>query len=497
VRCRYSWPKATRQNPLQVAQAIQQYLPALPQVGRVSVSAPGFINIALDRSWLSAQADRIVAAGAGYADLDWGAGKTAQVEYVSANPTGPLSVGRGRGGVLGDTLANVLSAAGYKVTREYYFNNAGRQMQILSDSLRLRYHEALGLPVDFPADYYQGAYLRELADSLVAKHGDQFINDTWESFKSIAEAAMFASIQATLAKLNIHMDVFFNENTLYESAVWDVLADLKQGGFVYEQDGAQWLAATKLGGEEDRVLVRSNGEPTYRLPDIAYHLNKLHRGFDLIVDVLGADHKDEFPDVVRGVQALGYAGDNIHLLMNQFVSVKGEKMSTRAGRFTTLDELIAEVGADVVRYFLLYRDAKSHLEFDLELAKQQSDHNPVYYTQYAHARACSILRKASSAGITAAPAGFVLQHPAEQAVLLRLLELADVLAVVLTNLEPHHLTTYARDLATAFNAFYRDCQVLDMANLEMSQARLQLVRAAQIGLARILGLLGIAAPTEM
>jgi arginyl-tRNA synthetase len=491
--------KPAGRKPLDVAEVIQAHLPVASHVGKTTVTPPGFLNITLSSGWLAEQVDLILESVDAYADLDFGSGKKAQVEFVSANPTGPLSVGRGRGGVIGDTMANLLSASGYEVEREYYFNNAGAQMRNLGESLRLRYLEALGRQVEFPEDLYQGEYLAELGARLAGEKGDAMVLDSWETFKQIAEETMFDSIRSTLKTLNIQMDVFFNENSMYEdSSVWKTLDALRANGYIYEKDGAVWFETTKLGGPEDRVVVKSTGEPTYRLPDITYHVNKLERGFDLIVDVLGADHKDAFPDVLRGVQALGYDPSGIKLLMNQFVTVKGERMSTRAGRFTTLDELIEEVGADVVRFFMLMRAAESHLEFDLELAKEQSEKNPVYYVQYAHTRICSILRKAEEKGFSLEEGDVhLLTHPSEQALILLLLDLSEVICRGVTELAPHHLTTYGRDLATVFHGFYRDCLVLDPEATDLTRARLKLVTAARIGLARTLGLLGVSAPEVM
>ncbi|MEJ2707731.1 MAG: arginine--tRNA ligase [Anaerolineales bacterium] len=490
---------SAHKKPLEIAQTIQQNLPSVEFIDSSSVSPPGFLNLVLSKSWLKSQVEVILQAGAHYADIPRGGGEKAQVEFVSANPTGPLSVGRGRGAVIGDTMANLLEAAGYQVTREYYFNNAGKQMHDLGESLRLRYLQVLGREVEFPEGLYQGAYLVDLANELVSKHGRALADEGWEYFKDVAEAAMFENIQATLERLNIEMDVFFNENSLYEDgSVWEVLDLMRQKGYIYERDGATWFQATRLGGPEDRVMVRSNGEPTYRLPDIAYHRNKLERGFSLVLDVLGADHKDAFPDVVRGVSVLGYEASKIDVLFNQFVTVRGERMSTRAGHFTLLDELIDEVGADVVRFFMLMRSADSHLEFDLDLALEQSEKNPVYYVQYAHTRICSILSKAQERGFSGDSGDVtLLDHPSEKALILELLNLSDIIAQSIDEKAPHLLSTYARDLASVFHAFYRDCLVLDENQPQLSRARLMLVRAARIGLARSLDLLGVSAPESM
>ncbi|MBI3360776.1 MAG: arginine--tRNA ligase [Chloroflexi bacterium] len=495
--------RSARLPPLEVASRLLKHLPPSELIAQATTSAPGFINLTLNPAWVAAQVEAILAAGPGFADFDLGGGAKAMVEFVSANPTGPLSVGRGRGGVIGDTVANLLAAAGYDVTREYYFNNAGKQMRDLAESLRLRYAQALGQEVEFPESYYQGEYLTDLGRRLASERGDSLAAAEWTAFKEIAESAMFDSIKGTLSRLRIYMDVFFNENSLYDDgSVWDVVRELRERGHAYDSEGAVWFKATAFGGTEDRVIVKSTGEPTYRLPDIAYHRNKLGRGFALVVDVLGADHKDAFPDVLRGVQALGLDPSGIQMLMNQFVTLKGEKMSTRAGRFTLLDELVDEVGADVVRFFMLMRSAESHLEFDLDLAKEQSEKNPVYYVQYAHTRIAGILRKAQAAGHTA-DGGDVsrLTHPGEQALIRKILELPDVIELALKDLAPHHLPYYAQELATIFHGFYRDCQVLPSENQPVdpatTKARLKLVSAAKIGLARALGLMGVSAPEMM
>ncbi|MFN2114259.1 MAG: arginine--tRNA ligase [Anaerolineae bacterium] len=485
--------------PLEIAQAIEAHLPADDLVGSTSVTPPGFLNFTVAPRWLAGQVDRIAEAGTGYADLDSGAGRSAQVEYVSANPTGPLTVGHGRGGVIGDTVANALEAAGFDVTREFYFNNAGSQMRRLGESYRCRYLQALGDDVDVPEDGYKGQYLVDMAELLAAERGGELRDQPWETFKDLAEAELTAGQRETLRRVAIEMDVYFNEHSLYDDGtVWQTVDDLRERGFAYDRDGAVWFKATALGGAEDRVIVRSSGEPTYRLPDIAYHVNKLGRGFDLVIDVLGADHKDAFPDVRRGVEALGLDPEPIKILMNQFVTVKGARMSKRAGHFTTLDELLDEVPGDVVRFFLLMRAPESHLEFDLDLALEQSDKNPVYYVQYAHARVSSILRLARERGFTTDGADVtLLTHPSELALIRRLLELSTVIDRVAEDLTPHTLTTYARDLASDFHAFYRDCRVLDEGEPELSRARLRLVEASRIGLARALDLVGVSAPEEM
>jgi arginyl-tRNA synthetase len=490
--------KTVGRPPHAIAEVLEEHMPDSELVGSTSVSPPGFVNFTISAEWLAAQVGEVLRLGAAYADLIQQAGK-AQVEYISANPTGPLTVGHLRGGVIGDALANVLEAAGFEVTREFYFNNAGKQMRRLGESYRTRYLQALGEDVELEQDAYHGEYLVQMATALVESVGDTLRQEPWQTFAELAEEELSRGQRETMARLGIVMDVYFNERTLYDdNSVWDVAEALREKGLAYEKDGALWFRATALGGPEDRVIVRSTGEPTYRLPDIAYHINKLERGFDLIVDVLGADHKDAFPDVVRGVEALGYDPSPIRLVMNQFVTIRGERMSKRAGRFTTLDELLEEVPPDVVRFFLLMRAAESHLEFDLDLAREQSEKNPVYYVQYAHARLCSILRLADERGFSSEDGDTsLLQHPSEMALIRRMLDLAHVIDRVHRDLAPHMLTTYARDLASDFHVFYRDCRVLDEAEPQLSAARLRLVEAARVALARTLELIGVSAPESM
>lgn len=502
--------RPARRNPRQIAEALVKHLPVGDSslLAGAEVAGPGFINFRLEPAWVARQVDRVLAEGEHYADLDIGRGRKAQVEFVSANPTGPLTVGHGRGAVIGDTLGTILEAGGYDVTREYYFNDGGLQMKNLAESVRLRARQLLGESVEFPENYYVGDYIVDIARGLLAEFGAEVINRDWTFFRDRAVEVIFADIRKTLERLGVRFDVYFNEMSFYDERqpgnVWDVVAALRERGLAYEAEGAIWFKATAFGAEKDRVLVRSTGEPTYRLPDIAYHVNKFERGFDLIVNVLGADHIAQYPDIKAAVGAVGYDADKIHVVTNQFVTLvrDGEvvKMSTRRATYVTLDELIDEVGADAVRYFMISRSPESQFEFDLNLAKEQSDENPVYYIQYAHARTAGILdRTAPERGIAFDPAADVtlLRHPAEAALIHEILRLKETLAFSIQRLEPHHLTHYAYSLAATFNLFYRDCRVLDREKVPLSQARLKLVRAAQIALARALGLMGMSAPAEM
>ncbi len=513
--------KLARRKPLEVAEIIARHAPPSPLVASWEVAPPGFLNIRLDEAWVLEQINTIIAAGDEVFALDIGRGQRAQVECVSANPTGPLTVGHTRNGVIGSTMANLLRALGYDVQMEYYFNNAGRQMRILGQSLQARYLQTLGQPVPLPEDGYQGEYLIEVARDLVRQYGDTLKDEGWERFKAEAEKAMFAWIDRSLARINIRFDAYFNENSLYEDgSVWKTLEALEQRGYVYRavvREGASaeeraklppdakeavWFRSTALGDEEDRVLVKSSGEPTYVLPDIAYHVNKLQRGFDYLINVLGADHIVEAQTVARGLTALGYDASRVHVILYQFVTLteggEARKMSTRRGEFVTQDELVDDVGADVVRYFILARSPNSHLEFDLDLARKQANENPVYYIQNAHVRCAGIFRQAAERGLTDDGADLSLLGERERAFVRKMLEMPEVLLQSYEELAPHRLAFYALDLARLFHPMYDEVRVLHGdVPLELAKARLRLYGAARVVFRRLLTLMGMSAPEVM
>jgi arginyl-tRNA synthetase len=496
--------KTAGKNPRQLAAEIAAAVSSSdPLIASVEVAGPGFINFRFSPAFYHARLRDIVAAARDYGRSSAGKGTRAQVEFVSANPTGPLTVGHGRGAVYGDTVARLLEWTGHEVTREYYFNNAGRQMRILGDSVRLRYLELLGAAAAFPDDYYQGEYIRDIARRLRDRHGDGLKGEPAEGlFKSQAEGDIFEDIKGTLRRLGIVHDVFSNENELYESGkVEEALADLRARGLIYEQDGAVWFKLTALGGEKDKVVVKNTGEPTYRLPDIAYHREKYRRGFDLIIDVLGADHVATYPDVVAALKALGHDTGLMKVLIHQFVTIvrDGEvvKMSTRKANFVTLDELMDEAGPDVVRYFFLMRGIGSHLNFDLKLAKEQSEANPVFYLQYAHARIASIIRHAESLGIGPADADLALLAAPEEDGLMRALEsFPDVVESCAQAFEPHRLIEYLHDVAGAFHRFYHAHRVIT-DDRKTTAARMTLALAAKIVIGNGCAVLGISAPEKM
>jgi arginyl-tRNA synthetase len=468
------------------------------------IAGAGFLNFRFSTQFYRGRLGDLLSAGERYGRSTVAAAKKAQVEFVSANPTGPLTVGHGRNAVFGDTVANMLEWLGYDVTREYYFNNAGRQMRVLGDSVRLRYLELLGVDVTFPEDYYQGEYIREIARHLKAEHGDALRLEPAEGkFKARAEREIFGEIRKTLDSLGIRFESFYNENSLYEEGkIEEVIGELKAMDLVHEQDGALWFRTSRLGLEKDKVIVKSSGEPTYRLPDIAYHREKFRRGYDLMVDVFGSDHIATYPDVLAGLRALGFDTEKVKVLIHQFVTIiqGGEvvKMSTRKANFITLDELIAEVGSDVVRYFFLMRSIASHLNFDLGLARKHSDENPVFYLQYAHARIASIVRFAEEEGKNswAGADAELLREASEIALIRTLLDFPDVVESCATTYEPHRLADYLQEVAAGFHRFYHECRVVT-DDSALTNARLALCRATQIVLRNGFRILGIAAPEKM
>lgn len=514
--------KPAGMKPLDVANTIVKHLPPADYVASVEVAPPGFINFRLSDDWLRQQAEAIIEADETLYQLQMGAGKRAQVEFVSANPTGPLHIGRSRGAIVGDSIARILEAAGYSVEREYYFNNAGMQMQALGNSLRIRYLQALGQSVDIPegGNFYQGEYLIEFAQQLMAEHGDTWVDNDWQLFKEYAEQKMFDNIRATLKRIDIEHDEFFNENSLFSSGViWDVLEDLEQRGYVYraqewegaseeekakaaDKDPATWFRSSRFGIEKDHVLVKSDGVPTYTLPDIAYHINKLERGFDIAVNILGADHFVQHQVVKAGIEALGQDSSKIRVIIMQFVRLirqgKEVKMSTRRGDYETLDDLIDETSPDAVRYLLLARSPDSRLDFDLDVAVAQNNENPVYYIQNAHVRCAGIFRQTTEAGISDDDADLSLLGDDELRFLRKALELGDIIEFSAINLEPHKIAFYAHELAGTFHPIYDNVRVLaDDVSPELAKARLRFYRAAQVVFKRTLRLMGMSTPEFM
>lgn len=504
--------KSIKKNPRAVAQEIIDKLEVETKyVSKIEIAGPGFINFRFTEEFFTAQISNILKQAESFGKTNTGNGKKTQVEYVSANPTGPLSVGHGRQAAIGDTIANLLAWAGYDVTREYYYNNAGRQMRMLAESTYARYRQLFDSSYLFPEDGYQGDYIREIADDLKKDRGDSIVAMSSEEAlavcKEFAEQELFEAIKKVLARMGVLHDVFFNEDSLYKSGkIEEVIAAFRSKELAYDQDGAVWLKTSALGLDQDRVIVKSTGEPTYRLPDIAYHREKFRRGFELIVDVFGADHIATIPDVLAGVKALGYDPDKVKVVIHQFVTLMrdGEqvKMSKRLANFVTLDELIDEVGSDAVRFFFLMRSTSSHLEFDLNLAKEQSEKNPVYYLQYAHARIASILRFAEEQGTFKTSDSFagidfsLLKGQTEIALTKLLLDFPEAIESCATYFEPHRLTTYLQDVATAFHKFYHEHRIV-IPEIDIAKARLSLCLATKTVLANGCKILGISAPERM
>ncbi len=472
-------------------------------IEKIEIAGAGFINFYFTQAYNTQIVNEIFRQKENFGRSKKYSGKKAMVEFVSANPTGPLTVGHGRNAVVGDTVANMLEWIGYSVDREYYFNNAGRQMRVLGDSVRLRYLELLGQPIEFPEDYYRGEYIKEIAAKLKNENGNSLINEDAEGrFKQAAEKEIFAEIIKTMERIQIRMKYFYNEHILYEEGkINSLLEEFKMKNLSYENEGAVWLKLSELGNENDKVIVKSTGEPTYRLPDIAYHITKFERGYDLMIDLFGSDHNATYPDVLAGLRALGYDAGKVKVLIHQFVTImeKGEvvKMSTRKANYITLDELIDEVGSDVVRYFFNMRSISSHLNFDLDLAKKQSDENPVFYLQYAHARISSILRMTKEEGLESSLENLnLLSTKEEQNLLKKLFEFPEDVLYSAENYETHRITIYLEELAALFHRFYTECRIIG-SEKNLAQARIALCMAIQTVLRNGLSILGVSAPEKM
>lgn len=494
-----------RRSPRNIATEITDSLDILDEViDNIEIAGPGFINFRFSTRFLQRGLLNLLQEDESYGRLYSGEGKRAQVEFVSANPTGPLTVGHGRQAVTGDVVARILENAGYTVDREYYFNDAGRQMKLLGASIQAQYLKLQDLPFEVPDGGYVGAYVEDLARGFKDEYGTISPTPDIDTFTSYGRDAAFAGIRQTLARIGIEFDQYYSEQSLYDTGrIQKIISALKHEGFAYERDGAVWLDGSQLHLEQDWVMVKSTGEPTYRLPDIAYHIHKIERGYHLIIDVFGADHQDTYPVVLAAVNALGSDTERIRVLIHQFVTLKrggrDVKMSKRKGEFYTLDDLISEVGSDAVRFFYLLRILNSHLSFDIDLALKQSDENPVFYVQYAHARTAGILRHAN--------AGEMIQEGADTAI--RLLETTEelnlirqlllfpvVMQQVTESLEPQRITEYVRDVATVFHRFYQHHRIIT-EDAELSMARLALVRGVRIVLRRCMGILGVHAPDRM
>jgi arginyl-tRNA synthetase len=499
-----------RMAPTGIANIVVKYLPETDYLGKIEIAHPGYINLTLDDVWLAQQVETILASGEDCGNIDIGGGKKVQVEYGSANPTGPLHVGSVRNVVLGDSLANVLEAAGYDVQREYYVNDAGSQMRLFNETLYARYAQALGQAAEIPEGGYSGQYMAEWGKEIAEEEGDEYLNmPRAEAVAAIGKGGLAKAldcIKSDVELLGVHYDRWHSEQSLYDDSYFaKIMILLRQGGHIVEREGAVWFTATELGGDKDEVIVRSDGEPGYFASDIAYHYNKfVARGFDWVIDIWGADHQGHVPRMKAMMRALGLEPETLTLIIYQLVTLKrgGEvvRLSRRTGDIITLREVIEDVGPDAVRFFLLSRAADSQMDFDLDLAVEQSNENPVYYVQYGHARIASILRYATERVPDFADGDvLLLRHPAELALIRQMLLLPEVVEQAAENLAPHHLTYYAQDLASAFHSFYKECRVVssDPADAELNKARLKLVSAAKIVLAKTLKLMGMTTPERM
>jgi arginyl-tRNA synthetase len=497
-----------RMAPMRIAQAIASRITASDFAARVEVAPPGFVNFTLDEGWLTRQVDEILASGDQYGNLTLGRGQKVQVEYVSANPTGPLHVGSGRNAVIGDSLANVLEAAGYEVQREFYVNDAGTQMRVFAETLYARYAQALGRDEPIPESGYQGAYLVELGEEIAAQEGSRFLEmpreEALDALYDIGLGKMLASIRDDLGLMGVIYDRWFSEKSLYDDGLFDkVKALLEEKGYVAQRDGAVWFTSSDLGDDKDNVLIRSDGEPGYLASDIAYHYDKfVLRGFDTVIDVWGADHQGHVPRMKAAMRAIDVDPDNLVILLYQLVTLRrgGEivRLSKRTGDIVSLGEVLQEIGPDAVRFLLLSRAADSQMDLDLDLAKEQSSENPVYYVQYAHARIASILRYAEHIDHSDGDVS-LLGHPAELDLIRQMLRFPDVVEKAATSLSPHYLPYYALELAGTFHPFYKQCRVVSSfpEDMPLNKARLKLAAAAKIVLARSLSLCGVSTPDSM
>ncbi|SHG67946.1 arginine--tRNA ligase [Ornithinibacillus halophilus] len=477
-------------------------------IEKVEIAGPGFINFFMKNDFLTDLIPTILEAGDNYGKTDVGKGEKVQVEFVSVNPTGDLHLGHARGAAFGDTLCNIFAAAGYEVEREYYINDAGNQIDNLALSVNARYLQALGQDVEMPEDGYHGEDIVEIGRTLAQEHGDRFVQQSEEErlsyFKEYGLKYELGKIEEDLKDFRVEFDNWFSERSLYKSdEITDVLEKLKKGNYVYEEDGATWFRTTDFGDDKDRVLVKKDGSYTYLTPDIAYHQNKLNRGFDKLINVWGADHHGYIPRMKAAIEALGYAKDKLEVKIIQIVNLfeEGEKlrMSKRKGNAVSLRELMDEVGVDAVRYFFVARSNDSQLDFDVELARSESNDNPVFYVQYAHARICTMLKQAENKGIEVKQTfdQSLLTSEKELDLLKKLGEYPQVIAEAAQKHTPNKVTQYVFDLASTLHSFYNAEKVLDTENMDLTQARIALMKAVRITLANALTIIGVTAPEKM
>ncbi|WP_027364422.1 arginine--tRNA ligase [Desulfotruncus alcoholivorax] len=503
-------PRQARMAPRKIAEILLENLPRSMQwLERAEVAGPGFINFHLDPRWVLEALPEAVARQSAYGRVEAGKGRRVQVEFVSANPTGLLHMGNARGAALGDSIASILDAAGWQVTREYYINDAGNQIENFALTLEARYFQLLGREAEVPENGYHGQDIVDTVRRFIEDNGDGLLEaDRAKRLNTLVEYALkekTGAIKKGLADFGVHYDVWFSEQSLHDSGkVEEAVNRLRERGHIYEKDGALWFKASSFGVEKDEVLVRKNGIPTYFAADIAYHMNKFERGFDWVINIWGADHHGHVPRMKGAMEALGYNPEALHVILMQLVRLfsGGEivRMSKRTGQFVTLEELVDEVGRDAARYFFIMRSADSHLDFDLDLARSQSNDNPVYYVQYAHARICSIFRQLAEQGRSIPPADRVdlrlLKEEAELALARRLADYPEEVAMAARQLAPHRIARYVHEVAGLLHSFYNVHRVIT-GDVELSNARLLLVEATRVVLRNGLGLLGVNAPEKM
>lgn len=500
--------RVAKKAPRMIAEAlIENFDSSKASIEKMEIAGPGFINFYMDNSYLTDLIPTILEAGEKYGETTVGNNQKIQVEFVSANPTGDLHLGHARGAAVGDSLCNVLAKAGYDVSREYYINDAGNQINNLALSVEARYFQALGQDKEMPQDGYHGEDIIGIGKALAEEYGDKFVGvDEKERFDFFREYGLkyeMAKLKKDLEDFRVGFDVWYSETSLYNNGKIDEgLAALKENGHIYEEEGATWFRSTTYGDDKDRVLIKNDGTYTYLTPDIAYHKDKLERGFEKLINIWGADHHGYIPRMKAAIQAMGY-GDALEVEIIQLVHLykNGEKMkmSKRTGKAVTMRDLVEEVGLDAVRYFFAMRSADTHMDFDLDLAVSQSNENPVFYAQYAHARICSILRQAEEQGLVAdMNADFkLIQAEKEMDVLKRLGEFPQAVGEAAQKRMPHRITNYIYDLASDFHSFYNAEKVLDTDNLERSKARLALIKTVQITLKNAMALIGVSAPEKM
>jgi len=477
-------------------------------IEKIEIAGPGFINFYMNNQYLTDLIPAIIEAKDRYGESDAGQNEKIQVEFVSANPTGSLHLGHARGAAVGDSLCNILEKAGYDVTREYYINDAGNQIHNLALSVETRYLQALGQEAEMPEDGYYGEDIIEIGKKIAEEHGERFVNEDPKErlafFREYGLKYEMDKLKKDLEEFRVSFDVWYSETSLYETGkVEQALHILRENGHIYEKDGATWFRSTTFGDDKDRVLIKNDGSYTYLTPDIAYHKDKLERGFDKLINIWGADHHGYIPRMKAAIQALGYDKDMLEVEIMQMVSLykNGEKvkMSKRTGKAVTMRELMEEVGLDAVRYFFAMRSGDSHMDFDLDLAVSQSNDNPVYYAQYAHARICSILRQGEELGLTYEGELKLEEISTEKEIelLKKLGEFPSAVAEAAQKRIPHRITNYIFDVASALHSFYNAEKVLDPDNKEKSEARLALMKATQITLKNALTLIGVSAPEQM